>query len=193
MVSRNVVCFWQMGEISNGQSFGLLRCVVFYRSYLQQKIQSKDDQLIDQLFSLQVEDCLVLGYQVEAEAELRGWQGFQGWARIRSHAETTDHSRKLAKYWTYFRYQKLADFLVCFPPRSINPPVTRRGVLGVTGRSWSLLPVRILRCGRHQTCYQTVSHYSWDGSCHFLEHALLVPFMIIWCSEHGFSTRVFFS
>ena len=24
--------------------------------------------------------------QVEAEAELRGWQGFQGWARIRSHA-----------------------------------------------------------------------------------------------------------
>ena len=35
-------------------------------------------------------------HQVEAEAELRGWQGFQGWARIRSHAETTDHSRKLA-------------------------------------------------------------------------------------------------
>ena len=34
--------------------------------------------------------------QVEAEAELRGWQGFRGWARIRSHAETTDHSRKLA-------------------------------------------------------------------------------------------------
>ena len=99
-------------------------------------------------------------YQVEAEAELRGWQGFRGWARIRSHTETTDHSRKLAsalvcrwrsghvtrssawliphflkitnhnqhafnikylvnwikKYWTCFRYQKLADFLVCFPP-----------------------------------------------------------------------------
>ena len=34
--------------------------------------------------------------QVEAEAELRGWQGFQGWARIRSHAETTNHSRKSA-------------------------------------------------------------------------------------------------
>ena len=34
--------------------------------------------------------------QVEAEAELRGWQGFRGWARILSHAETTDHSRKLA-------------------------------------------------------------------------------------------------
>ena len=34
--------------------------------------------------------------QVKAEAELRGWQGFQGWARIRSHAETTDRSRKLA-------------------------------------------------------------------------------------------------
>ena len=32
--------------------------------------------------------------QVEAEAELRGWQGFRGWAQIRSHAETTDHSRK---------------------------------------------------------------------------------------------------
>ena len=101
-------------------------------------------------------------YQVEAEAELRGWQGFRGRAQIRSHAETTDHSRKLAsalvcwwsrsghvtrssawliphlkkkitnhnqhafnikylanlfkKYWTCFRYQKLADFLVCFPP-----------------------------------------------------------------------------
>ena len=98
--------------------------------------------------------------QVEAEAELQGWQGFRGWARIQSHAETTDHSRKLAsaivcrwrrsghvtwssawliphffkitnnnqhasnieylanlikKYWTCFRYQKLADFLVCFP------------------------------------------------------------------------------
>ena len=36
------------------------------------------------------------GHQVEAEAELRGWQGFPGWARIRSHTETTDHSRKLA-------------------------------------------------------------------------------------------------
>ena len=35
-------------------------------------------------------------YQVEAESKLRGWQGFQGWAQIRSHAETTDHSRKLA-------------------------------------------------------------------------------------------------
>ena len=34
--------------------------------------------------------------QVEAEAELRGWQGFRGWAQIRSHAETTDYSRKLA-------------------------------------------------------------------------------------------------
>ena len=34
--------------------------------------------------------------QVEAEAELRGWQGFRGWAWIRSHTETTDHSRKLA-------------------------------------------------------------------------------------------------
>ena len=100
--------------------------------------------------------------QVEAEAELQGWQGFQGSARIRSHAETTDHSRKLAsalvrrwrrsghvtqssglvnstyffkitnhnqhafnikylanlikKYWTCFCCQKLADFLVCFPP-----------------------------------------------------------------------------
>ena len=79
--------------------------------------------------------------QVEAEAELRGWQGFRGWARIRSHAkQTTNHSRKLAsafvcqwrrlghvtlssawliphikKYWTCFRYQKLADFLVFFP------------------------------------------------------------------------------
>ena len=26
----------------------------------------------------------------------------------------------------------------------------------------------------------------------FLAHALLVPFTIIWCSEHGFSTRIFF-
>ena len=34
--------------------------------------------------------------QVEAEAELRDWQGFRGWAGIWSHAETTDHSRKLA-------------------------------------------------------------------------------------------------
>ena len=34
--------------------------------------------------------------QVEAEAELRGWQGFRSWAQIRSHTETTDHSRKLA-------------------------------------------------------------------------------------------------
>ena len=34
--------------------------------------------------------------QVEAEAELQGWQGFRSWALIRSHAETTDHSRKLA-------------------------------------------------------------------------------------------------
>ena len=33
--------------------------------------------------------------QVEAEAELRGWQGFRGWAWIRSHVETTDHSQKL--------------------------------------------------------------------------------------------------
>ena len=40
---------------------------------------------------------VVIAYsQVEAEAELRGWQGFRGRARIRSHAETTDHSRKLA-------------------------------------------------------------------------------------------------
>ena len=100
--------------------------------------------------------------QVEAEAELWGWQGSRGWARIPSHAETTDHSQKLPsalvcrwrrsghvtrysawliphiffkitnhnqhplnikhlanfikKYWTCFRYQKLADFLVCFPP-----------------------------------------------------------------------------
>ena len=69
--------------------------------------------------------------QVEAEVELRGWQGFQGWARIRSHAETTDHSitnhnqhvsnikylaNLIKKYWTCFRYQKLADFLLCFPP-----------------------------------------------------------------------------
>ena len=86
--------------------------------------------------------------QVEAEAELQGWQGFQGWARIRSHAETTDHTRSrdsifglvnstysfkitnhnqhafnikylanlIKKYWTCFRYQKLANFLVCFPP-----------------------------------------------------------------------------
>ena len=35
-------------------------------------------------------------HQVQAEAELRSWQGFLGWAQIRSHAETTDHSRKLA-------------------------------------------------------------------------------------------------
>ena len=35
-------------------------------------------------------------YQVEAEAELQGWHGLRGWTRIRSHAETTDHSRKLA-------------------------------------------------------------------------------------------------
>ena len=34
--------------------------------------------------------------QVQAEAELRARQGFRGWARIRSRAETTDHSRKLA-------------------------------------------------------------------------------------------------
>ena len=34
--------------------------------------------------------------QVEAEAELRARQGFRGWARIRSRAETTDHSLKLA-------------------------------------------------------------------------------------------------
>ena len=107
-------------------------------------------------------EVIYLYYQVEAEAKLRGWQGFRGWAQIRIHAETTDHSRKLAsalvsqwrrsghvtrfsawliphiffkmtnhnqhafnskylanlikKYWTCFRYQKLADFLVCFPP-----------------------------------------------------------------------------
>ena len=46
-------------------------------------------------FSGQV-SILLSTNQVEAEAELRGWQGFQGWAWIRSHAETTDHSRKLA-------------------------------------------------------------------------------------------------
>ena len=109
-------------------------------------------------------------HQVEAEAELRGWQGFQGWTQIRSHAETTNHSRKLAsvlvrrwrrsghvtrssawliphiffkianhnqhafnikylanlikKYWTCFRCQKLADFLVCFPP-SVGVQVRR--------------------------------------------------------------------
>ena len=34
--------------------------------------------------------------QVQAEAELRARQGFRGWAQIRSRAETTDHSRKLA-------------------------------------------------------------------------------------------------
>ena len=33
---------------------------------------------------------------VQAEAELRAQQGFRGWAQIRSRAETTDHSRKLA-------------------------------------------------------------------------------------------------
>ena len=100
--------------------------------------------------------------QVKAEAELRGWQGFQGWAQIWSHAEkktsfpeTREHARVpvrkigsrdsifhlvnstyifkitkhnqhafnikylanlIKKYWTCFRYQKLADFLVCFPP-----------------------------------------------------------------------------
>ena len=41
-------------------------------------------------------EVIYLYYQVEAEAELRGWQGFRGWAQIRIHAETTDHSRKLA-------------------------------------------------------------------------------------------------
>ena len=99
-------------------------------------------------------------HQVEAQAELWGWQGFRSWAQIRSHAETTNHSQKLASalvcrwrrsghvtrslawliphifknnrnqhafnikylasliknYWICFRYQKLADFLVCFPP-----------------------------------------------------------------------------
>ena len=41
-------------------------------------------------------EVIYLYYQVEAEAELRGWQEFRGWAPIRSHAETTDHSQKLA-------------------------------------------------------------------------------------------------
>ena len=100
--------------------------------------------------------------QVEVEAELRGWQGFRGWDRIRSHAETTksfpetcerarvpmkkmgsrdsifglvnstyslkvtNHNQHafnikylanlIKKYWTCFRYQKLSDFLVGFPP-----------------------------------------------------------------------------
>ena len=39
---------------------------------------------------------VLCSYQVQAEAELRARQGFWGWARIRSRAETTDHSRKLA-------------------------------------------------------------------------------------------------
>ena len=34
--------------------------------------------------------------QVEAEAELWGWQRLRSWAQIQSHAETTDHSQKLA-------------------------------------------------------------------------------------------------
>ena len=100
--------------------------------------------------------------QVEAKAELRGWQGFRCWAQIseprgnnRSFPETrkrarvplkkigsrdsifglvnstyffkiTNHNHhafnskylanSIKKYWTCFRYQKLADFLVCFPP-----------------------------------------------------------------------------
>ena len=47
-----------------------------------------EDNMDNDLFSV---------YQVEAEAELRGWKGFRGWAQIQSHAETTDHSRKLAR------------------------------------------------------------------------------------------------
>ena len=39
---------------------------------------------------------------------------------ITNHNQHTSNIKYLAnlikKYWTYFRYQKLADFLVCFPP-----------------------------------------------------------------------------
>ena len=99
--------------------------------------------------------------QVEAEAELRGWQDFgvgpefgatrkqpiipgnsrarlcgdeedrvtwllsSAWLiphflKITNHNQHTFNIKYLAnlikKYWTCFRYQKLADFLVCFPP-----------------------------------------------------------------------------
>ena len=105
------------------------------------------------------------GYQVKAEAELRGWQPVAGISGLgpnseprgnnRSFPETrerdcvpvkkigsrdsifglvnstysfeiTNHNQHasnmkylanlIKKYWTYFRYQKLADFLMCFPP-----------------------------------------------------------------------------
>ena len=45
---------------------------------------------------------------------------------ITNHNQHASNIKYLAnlikKYWTYFRYQKLADFLVCFPP-SVRVPV----------------------------------------------------------------------
>ena len=93
--------------------------------------------------------------QVEAETELRGWQGFRGWARIRSHAKKY-LTNLIKKCWTCFRYQKLADFLVCFPPSvlgyyifdstTISTRVSTDGII-----FWQISAFRLVRGA--QTCH----------------------------------------
>ena len=45
-------------------------------------------------------------------------------------------------------------------PRSINPPVTRRGVVGVTGRSWIFVEARILAERSNSSICDDFTRYS---------------------------------
>ena len=55
----------------------------------------------------------------------------------------------------------------------------------------SFIPRQILACERRQTSYRTVLQFSWEVSFKISVDVLLGPFKIIWCSEHGVSTRNF--
>ena len=59
-------------------------------------------------------------------------------------------------------------------------------------RKLSLIPRQILARERPQTSYRTVLQFSCEMSFQILVHALSGLFKIIWCSEHGFTTRDFF-
>ena len=58
-------------------------------------------------------------------------------------------------------------------------------------RKLSLIPRQIFARERRQTSYRTVLQFPWEMSFQILVHALLGPFKIIWCSEHGVIIRNF--